>query len=52
MTAPRRTELETEVKDLIAFYEERGWDWVDALTFTLMRAQGWWPMRWSRGGWR
>lgn len=39
-----------EVKDLIAFYEERGWDWLLAAEFTLRKHSGSWPERcwWER----
>jgi hypothetical protein len=31
------TALMTEARELIAFYDERGWNWEDALSFTLCR---------------
>lgn len=29
--------LREECRELIAFYDERGWDWTSALAFTLTR---------------
>lgn len=34
-----RDELRAEVLALIAFYEKRGWDWLDAVAFTIWRAR-------------
>lgn len=32
--------IRAEVKSLIRFYEQRGWDWTSAATFTLLRLTG------------
>ena len=37
MISPEKTQ---ECRDLIAFYDERGWRWDYALEFTLWRAHG------------
>lgn len=29
--------VQEEARELIAFYDARGWDWTNALTFTLCR---------------
>lgn len=36
-------EQQREVKALIAYYDERGWDWGMAACYTLSRALGLWP---------
>lgn len=32
--------VQDEVKTLIRFYERRGWNWLDAVEFTLSRHSG------------
>lgn len=31
--------LRQEIIELIIFYEDRGWDWLDAVAFTIAKAQ-------------
>ena len=38
--AGERTPIQQEVIDLIAFYEERGWNWEDAAEFILAQHSG------------
>lgn len=32
-----------EIKDVIAFYEARGWNWLMAVSYTASKATGHWP---------
>lgn len=36
-------ECRREILDLIAYYEERGWDWLLPLEFTVRKHSGSWP---------
>ena len=32
-----------EIRDVIAFYDARGWDWSSVVCFLSMRQEGLWP---------
>jgi len=38
-----KVEQRQDIKDLIAYYEERGWDWLDVVGYLCAKYTGRWP---------